>query len=74
MGLTPYIHGMVLNTGYGFSVMVQIFPNMKYYEETQMELALFPVPPRAKLAIGVAVVSFLVGLGIAGTTVIGTSV
>lgn len=48
---------------------------MKYYKETQMELALSPVLTRAKQAIGAtAVLLFsLVGLGIAREMGMGTS-
>lgn len=54
--------------------MTQLFPNMKYYEETQMELALSLMLHRAKWAIGATTVLlfFLVGLGIAGATGVGT--
>jgi hypothetical protein len=56
--------------------MVQLFPRITYYEETQMELAFSPIPSsRTKRAIGVAAIllSLLVGLGIAGATGVGTS-
>jgi hypothetical protein len=56
--------------------MVQLFPRITYYEETQMELAFSPIPSsRTKRAIGVAAIllSSLVGLGVAGATGVGTS-
>lgn len=34
--------------------MVQLFPNMKYYEEIQMEFALSLIPHRVKWAISTA--------------------
>lgn len=52
LGLIPCIRGMVLNKGQGFCVIVQLIPNLKYYKETQMVLALSPIPARAKQAIG----------------------
>jgi hypothetical protein len=56
-GLTPCIHGTVLNKGNGYCVMVQLFPRITYYEETQMELAFSPIPSsRTKRAIGVAAI------------------
>lgn len=63
-GLTPCIHGMVSNAVEGYCVMVQLFPNMKYYEETQMELVLSPAL-RSKRAIGEATIllSSLICLG-----------
>jgi hypothetical protein len=42
-GLTPCIHGTVLNKGNDYCVMVQLFPRITYYEETQMELAFSPI-------------------------------
>ena len=55
--------------------MGQLFPNIKYYKEAQMELVLFPAPAMAKSAKGATVVllSSLLDLGISGAMEVGTS-
>lgn len=55
--------------------MVQLFSNIKYYKEAQIELVLFPASAKAKLAkeATVAFLSSLLDLGISGAMGMGTS-
>lgn len=59
---------MILYTGQELCVVVQLFPNIKYNKESQMEPVLFPDPAMAKWANGATalLLSSLLDLGISG--------